>query len=138
MIARYFSIEFPTFFNLSYTFSNLRNPHLGFMHRTHLIMHNIKSLLGNLQLYSITTSSHLPIGRIHLFSLHLPHKGKTRNPEKVEYFHPPIRFPLSSLRKALSPFSMITRPALVAASLVTSWSPANAENIGQPFSIKLT
>lgn len=24
--------------------------------------------------------------------------GNTRKPEKVEYFHPPIRFPLSSLR----------------------------------------
>lgn len=33
-----------------------------------------------------------------LLSLHLPHKGKTRNPEKVEYFQPPIRLPLSSLR----------------------------------------
>lgn len=33
---------------------------------------------------------------------------------------------------------MITRPALVAASLVTSWSPAKAEIIGQPFSIRLT
>lgn len=33
---------------------------------------------------------------------------------------------------------MITRPALVAASLVTSWSPAKAEIIGQPFTIRLT
>lgn len=29
---------------------------------------------------------------------HLRHRGKTRNPEKVEYFQPPIRLPLSSLR----------------------------------------
>lgn len=28
----------------------------------------------------------------------LLYMGNTRKPEKVEYFHPPIRFPLSSLR----------------------------------------
>lgn len=33
-----------------------------------------------------------------LFPGLLPHKGNTRNPEKVEYFQPPIRLPLSSLR----------------------------------------
>lgn len=33
---------------------------------------------------------------------------------------------------------MITSPALVAASRVTSWSPAKAEIVGHPFSIKLT
>lgn len=38
----------------------------------------------------------------------------------------------------MSPFSIITKPALVAASLVTSWSPAKAEIIGQPFNIRLT
>lgn len=32
-----------------------------------------------------------------LLSLFL-YMGNTRKPEKVEYFHPPIRFPLSSLR----------------------------------------
>lgn len=37
-----------------------------------------------------TPSSPLP-----LFFLYM---GNTRKPEKVEYFHPPIRFPLSSLR----------------------------------------
>lgn len=66
------------------------------------------------------------------------YKGKTRNPEKVEYFHPPIRLPLSSLRYALSPRSIITSPALVAASRVTSWSPAKAEITGQPLWTRLT
>lgn len=39
-----------------------------------------------------------PTQRLNQLSIHLPHKGKTRNPEKVEYFQPPIRLPLSSLR----------------------------------------
>ncbi|KAG7250360.1 hypothetical protein CRUP_006617, partial [Coryphaenoides rupestris] len=64
--------------------------------------------------------------------------GKTRKPEKVEYFQPPIRLPLSSLREVLSPRSISTRPALVAASRVTSWSPAKAERTGQPFRTRLT
>lgn len=67
----------------------------------------------------------------------LAYKGNTRNPEKVEYFQPPLRFPLSSLREALSPLSIVTSPALVAASLVTSWSPAKAEITGQPLRTKL-
>ena len=33
-----------------------------------------------------------------LLFLLLLYMGNTRKPEKVEYFHPPIRFPLSSLR----------------------------------------
>ncbi|TNN50472.1 hypothetical protein EYF80_039341 [Liparis tanakae] len=53
--------------------------------------------------------------------------GNTRKPEKVEYFHPPMRFPLSSLRTPL-----------LAASRVTSWSPAKAEITGQPLCIRLT
>lgn len=28
----------------------------------------------------------------------IDYKGKTRKPEKVEYFHPPINVPLSSFR----------------------------------------
>lgn len=39
-----------------------------------------------------------PLQDFNLLSIHLPHKGKTRNPEKVEYFQPPIRLPLSNLR----------------------------------------
>lgn len=68
----------------------------------------------------------------------LAYMGKTRKPENVEYFHPPIRFPRSSLRYALSPFSMAISTPLLAASRVTSWSPAKAEITGQPLCIKLT
>lgn len=31
-------------------------------------------------------------------SLQVSYRGKTKNPENVEYFHPPIRFPRSNLR----------------------------------------
>lgn len=58
------------------------------------------------------------------------YKGKTKKPENVEYFQPPMRLPLSSLRCTLSSLSMSSRTPLLAASLVTSWSPANAEITG--------
>lgn len=73
-----------------------------------------------------------------LFLLLLLYMGNTRKPEKVEYFHPPMRFPLSSLRYARSPFSIWIRTPLLAASRVTSWSPAKAEITGQPLCIRLT
>lgn len=66
------------------------------------------------------------------------YRGKTKKPENVEYFQPPMRLPLSSLRCTLSSFSISSRTPLLAASLVTSWSPAKAEITGYPFCIKLT
>lgn len=87
---------------------------------------------------------HHSFGQLHphrfqpLFLLLLLYMGNTRKPEKVEYFHPPMRFPLSSLRYARSPFSIWIRTPLLAASRVTSWSPAKAEITGQPLCIRLT
>lgn len=66
------------------------------------------------------------------------YRGKTRKPEKVEYCHPPTRFPFSSFRYTLSSFSSKSRTPLVAASRVTSLSPAKAEITGLPFNIKFT
>lgn len=64
------------------------------------------------------------------FSMTSFYSGKTKKPEKVEYFHPPMRFPRSSLRCTLSSLSIRSKTPLLAASLVTSWSPANAEITG--------
>lgn len=58
------------------------------------------------------------------------YRGNTKKPEKVEYFQPPMRLPLSSLRCTLSSLSISSRTPLLAASLVTSWSPAKAEITG--------
>lgn len=63
-------------------------------------------------------------GRVCVYS------GKTKKPENVEYFQPPMRLPLSSLRWTLSSLSISSKTPLLAASLVTSWSPANAEITG--------
>lgn len=68
----------------------------------------------------------------------LNYSGKTRKPEKVEYFHPPMSVPRSSFRYTRSSRSNCRRTPLLAASRVTSWSPAKADMTGQSFCIRLT
>lgn len=80
---------------------------LSHLHYSHPFMRCYRSK----PFFSPTTSTYYPLIHSHFCStqfsfyhphntsaVHLTHKGKTRNPENVEYFQPPIRFPLSSLR----------------------------------------
>ena len=87
---------------------------------------------------SFSRSSFYDVLMFCLLWLLLFYRGKTRKPEKVEYCHPPTRLPFSSFRYTLSSFSSSSRTPFVAASRVTSLSPAKAEMTGLPFSIRLT
>lgn len=61
-------------------------------------MHFFKELQIEASIFNLFFTHCHRFQQFNLPSLPHSHKGKTRKPEKVEYFQPPIRLPLSSLR----------------------------------------
>lgn len=45
-----------------------------------------------------TATTHYEVGKFTIFFSFSYYRGNTRKPEKVEYCHPPTRFPFSSFR----------------------------------------